>query len=152
MAEVGGKRLGQKGLTLFEVAVAVVIFVLVVATVGVFLTKSVNESRLSRVLADVNAVGVALESASLKGDLRDENLDGDYFDDLVKKGYLDRVPNMISGTSYRVLRHFAESGVNVFYAAVECENPSCDKTIKELDKRIDGGDGPSSGRVQWVEE
>ncbi len=139
------------GFTLLEVVVAVVVMLLVGAAVAAMLLKQVNRGRTSAAAYDIISIRTAITSAAARGDLKDSNGDGNYLDDLIRKGYLTKSPTVIPGATYQVLKSATENGTTIYYLEITCNNTVCERTIKELDKEIDGGDGPDNGTVQWVE-
>lgn len=141
----------ERGATLVELVVACAVVVLVLTGVTVVLFRSVYESRLSGTLNDLNAISIAVKSADLQGELADTNGNGDYFDDLVQKQYLSKVPSILPSASYRVLTAVTGSGVSVYYVTMECNEDVCLRIIKALDEKVDLGDGASSGQIQWIE-
>lgn len=145
------EREARSGISLLEAVIACAILVVCLGAVGLILLRNIDESRQSGALNDINAISLAIKSADLSGDLIDTNRDGDYFDDLMQKQYLTKVPSILPGASYRVLGSLTDSGVVVYYVSVECSGDSCLRVVKALDQKIDLGDGPSAGQIQWIE-
>ena len=141
----------KAGFTLLEVVVAVVVILLVGAAVAGILIRQVNRAKAGATAYDVISIRTAVASAMARGDLVDANHDGNYLDDLLKKGYLNKAPSVIPGASYQVLKATKSNGTELYYLEIECTNEECVKTLKALDEEIDGGDGPDNGTVQWVE-
>jgi len=143
----------EKGVTLLSLVIAIFILILIIGVAVAILHHYIHRGKVGAVARDVTSIRTAVNSAMVKGDLRDDNENGDYLDDLIQKGYLSKAPSVIPGARYLLLQAYTDdtSGVTVYYLKIECSDEECEKVFRDLDKEVDQGDGPTAGSIQWVE-
>ena len=146
-------RSRRRGITLLQLLVAVFILLLVVGIVSVILLQHVQRGKSAAVVKDITSIKTAINSAVAREDMKDENGDGNYLDDLVRKRYLSKEPRAIQGANYTVEAHFDnETATVVYFLRIDCASTEeCVKIFKDLDKEIDNSDGPDAGYIQWTE-
>ena len=146
------KRMNQKGFTLIEIVVAIAVMLVIGAAATVLLLGHLNDAKTASVLDDTIKIKAALNSeiARAQGNLADTDGDGDYLDDMLDRGAIDRMPSSIPDTTWH-LKAGTTGTQTVYFLEIACAEGStqCLEAAAALDESMDGGDAGSAGSVQW---
>ena len=142
----------QRGFTLTEIVIAVGVILLIGAVIVPLILSHMQDSRVASVSDNRLKIQAATRSAVLdqQGELKDTDNDGDYLDELIRLGYLDRRPSLMGEEPQNVILKEAPSGDGIqYYLKLDCNSTECQQLIKDVDRTIDGEVNGTSGQVWW---
>lgn len=140
----------RRGISILEAVVGVMVMLVVGTVAAVMVLSHLKDSQVATTLEDLVAVRDAIVSAATDDQLVDADNDNDYLDDLIEQGRISKELTVIPGASYQVLQSASSDGVTIYYLSIECSTDRCREIIQELDEKVDNGDGPASGSIQWT--
>jgi len=139
----------EGGFTLVQLVVAVGIILLLAAVSIPFLTKHTKNARVSAIADNVYNVKTALNAALTRSNinLKDENGDFDYLDDLVNAAVISKRPSFPSCSLWYVRRSDDGNGKYAYYIEIDVSN--CPDQVQDdmtyFDEKMDDADGDTGG-------
>ena len=142
----------NKGFTLLELIVSIVVFLVVATIASAFLLHKIRSARVASISENIANIRTAIYSYTAKyGALQDTDGDGDYLDEIINKGLIDEHVNVPECSQWKLVKVTDQSSKEAFVIQVDYSNcPSSVAAIfQELDNKVDDGD-PQKGNVRFT--
>jgi len=147
-------RKKRGGFTLLELVVAIAIVLLIGAAVSPILLAHLKDAKVASLNENLVNMKAAFESWYTKeaGVIKDANNDGNYLDDMVNAGWLNREPTD-PNFQFAIKKYTDTNGKVAYYIDLTPQTgaeSTAYEIITKLDEKIDGGNGDADGVLQYT--